>query len=88
MKEDEGGLLELRGATASVLRASVVQYGYFRSGGYAPDSAGLAALGSFLFPTLGRFLLPLVALVVLLLTGEINGSAAVLGGLSPVPRRL
>ena len=64
--------------------ASVVQYGYFRDGGYTPDSAGLAAAGSFLFPMIGRFLLPLVALVVLLLTGEVNGSVALAGALSLV----
>jgi hypothetical protein len=57
-------------------------YGYFRGGGYAPDAAGLAALGSFLFPTLGRFLLPFIALVLLLVTGEINGSILLVGGIS------
>jgi uncharacterized membrane protein YbhN (UPF0104 family) len=62
--------------------ASVVQYGYFRGGGYASDVAGLAALGSFLFPTIGRFLLPLVALVVLLVTGEVSGTVWLAGGLS------
>ena len=62
--------------------ASVVQYGYFRGGGYAPDAAGLAALGSFLFPTIGRFLLPLVALVLLLVTGEVSGPTLLAGGLS------
>ena len=62
--------------------ASVVQYGYFRGGGYSADAAGLAAFGSFLFPTIGRFLLPLVALVVLLLTGEVNGSILLAGALS------
>ena len=64
--------------------ASIVQYGYFRGGGHAPDAAGLAALGSFLFPTIGRFLLPLVALVLLLVTGEINGSILLAGALSLV----
>ena len=62
--------------------ASVVQYGYFRGGGYAPDAAGLAALGSFLFPTIGRLLLPLVALVLLLVTGEVSGPTLLAGGLS------
>ena len=65
--------------------ASVVQYGYFRGGGYASDAAGLAALGSFLFPMIGRLLLPLVALAVLL-TGEVNGSIVLAGGLSLVIR--
>ncbi len=64
--------------------ASVVQYGYFRGGGSEPDAAGLAALGSFLFPTIGRFVLPLVALVLLLLTGELNGSIVLAGVLSLV----
>ena len=62
--------------------ASVVQYGYFRGGGHAPDAAGLAALGSFIFPTIGRFLLPLVALVLLLVTGEVSGTILLAGALS------
>ena len=62
--------------------ASVVQYGYFRGGGYTPDAAGLAALGSFIFPTIGRFVLPVVAVVVLLLTGEVSGTVVVAGVLS------
>ena len=64
--------------------ASVVQYGYFLGGGYAPDAARVAALGSFLFPTVGRFLLPLVALAVLLVTDEVDPSVAVAGALSLV----
>jgi uncharacterized membrane protein YbhN (UPF0104 family) len=63
---------------------SVVQYGYFRGGGYAADTAGLAALGSFLFPTIGRFLLPVVALLLLLITGHVNGSILLAGGISLV----
>ena len=62
--------------------ASVVQYGYFRGGGYSPELSGLAALGSFLFPTIGRFLLPVVALLVLLVTDEVSGSVALAGALS------
>ena len=61
---------------------SIVQYGYFRGGGYAPDAARLAALGSFLFPTLGRFLLPVAALALLVLTGEVNGTILLAGALS------
>ena len=61
---------------------SLVQYGYFRGGGYTPDDAALAALGSFLFPTIGRLLLPLNALVVLLATGEVNGTILLAGGIS------
>src|SRR5262245_64983200 len=62
--------------------ASVVQFGYFRGGGYASDAAGLAALGSFLFPTIGRFLLPLVALVLSIVAGEVSGTIWLAGGLS------
>ncbi len=62
--------------------ASVVQYVYFRGGGYESDAAGLAALGSFFFPMLGRFLLPLVALVLLLVTGEVNDSILLVAVLS------
>jgi hypothetical protein len=62
--------------------ASIVQYGYFRGGGYDPRAAGLAALGSFLFPTIGRFLLPVVALLVLLMTGEVSGSIFLAAGIS------
>ena len=61
---------------------SVVQYGYFLGGGYAPNAAGLAALGSFVFPTIGRFLLPVVALVLLLITGEVNGTILLAGAVS------
>jgi uncharacterized membrane protein YbhN (UPF0104 family) len=64
--------------------ASIVQYGYFRGGGYRSDAAGLAALGSFIFPTIGRFLLPLVALVLLLVTGEITGSILLAAALALV----
>ena len=64
--------------------ASVVQYGYFRAEGFATEAAGLAAFGSFLFPTIGRFVLPLVAVVLLLITSEVNGSVAVAGALSLV----
>jgi hypothetical protein len=75
-------LLELPGQLLPPPSASVVQYGYFRGGGYLPDAAGLAALGSFIFPTIGRFLLPLVALVLLLVTGEVSGTILLAGALS------
>ena len=64
--------------------ASVVQYGYFRGASYGPNAAGLAAFGSFVFPTIGRFLLPLVALALLLVTGEVNDTVAFAGVLSLV----
>ena len=63
---------------------SVVQYGYFRGGGYTPEAAGLAALGSFVFPTAGRLLLPVVALVLLLIAGEVNRAIVLAGAISLV----
>jgi uncharacterized membrane protein YbhN (UPF0104 family) len=74
----------LAGQVLPLPAPSVVQYGYFRGAGYAPDAAGLAALGSFLFPTIGRFLLPVVAIVLLLITGEVNGSILLAGEISLV----
>ena len=62
--------------------ASLVRYAYFRRDGYPADTAGLAAAGTFLFPTLGRFLLPVVAVFVLLVTGEVDGTVAIAGGLA------
>ena len=62
--------------------ASLVQYAYFRRDGYPADTAGLAAAGTFLFPTLGRFLLPVVAVLVLLVTGEVDGTVAIAGGVA------
>ena len=63
---------------------NVVQYAYFRGGGYEPDAARLAALGSFLFPTIGRLLLPIVALALLIVTGEVNGTILLAGGIALV----
>ena len=62
--------------------ASVVQYRYFRGEGYEGDAAQIAAFGSFVFPTLGRFLLPLVALVVVVATGDADGTILLAGALS------
>ena len=62
--------------------SSVIQYSYFRGGGYEQVAARLAALGSFVFPTIGRFLLPLLALVLLLATDEVTGAILIIGGCS------
>ncbi len=62
--------------------ASLVQYAYFRRDGYPADTAGVAAAGTFLFPTLGRFLLPVLAVLVLLVTGQVDGTVAVAGGVA------
>ena len=47
------------------------------------SDAEIAAFGSFVFPTLGRFPLPLVALFVLLVTGDAHGTILLAGALSP-----
>jgi uncharacterized membrane protein YbhN (UPF0104 family) len=57
----------------------MVKYAYFRGAGYEPGTAGLAALGSYIFPTIGRLLLPLAAFVLLLATGEIDSETLLLG---------
>jgi uncharacterized membrane protein YbhN (UPF0104 family) len=62
--------------------AEMVRFAYFRGAGYEPGAAGLGAFGSFFFPTVGRLLLPLVAFVLLLVTGEIDGDTLVLGALA------
>ncbi|MDZ5620112.1 lysylphosphatidylglycerol synthase domain-containing protein [Nocardioides sp. HM23] len=63
---------------------SLIQYGYFRGGGFDADAAGLAAFGTFLFPTVGRFLLPVVAVFVVLIAGELTGTVVLAGALSLV----
>jgi hypothetical protein len=62
--------------------ASVIQFGYFRGAGYEADASGLAAVGSFVFPAIGRFVLPIVALVLLIATGEVTGTVWLAGGLA------
>jgi uncharacterized membrane protein YbhN (UPF0104 family) len=62
--------------------ASIVQFGYFRGGGYDAEVSGLAAFGSFVFPTVGRFVLPLVALIVLLVGGQVTGTIWLAAALS------
>jgi uncharacterized membrane protein YbhN (UPF0104 family) len=62
--------------------ASLVQFGYFRGGGYDSEAAGLAAFGSFLFPMIGRFALPLAALAVVLLAGDVTGTIWLAAALS------
>jgi uncharacterized membrane protein YbhN (UPF0104 family) len=62
--------------------AEVVRYAYFRGAGYDAGTSGLAALGSFLFPTAGRLALPPIALGLLLATGTIDGETILIGAIS------
>ncbi len=62
--------------------ASLVQYRCFRAEGYTTDSSRLAAIGSFLFPMMGRFLLPPVALMVLVVSGEVDGRIIIAAALA------
>jgi hypothetical protein len=50
--------------------SSIVQYAYFRSDGFDRRSSLVGASGSFIFPTAGRFVMPVVAFVFLVITGN------------------
>jgi putative heme transporter len=55
--------------------SSIVQYAYFRSDGFERQASLVGAVGSFIFPTAGRLALPLVAFVVLVVTGNFKPEA-------------
>lgn len=59
--------------------AEVVKYAYFRGAGYDPNASGLASFGSFIFPTAGRLVLPVIAFVVLVARGEVDGETVLIG---------
>ena len=62
--------------------ASLIQYGYFRGGGYE-GSRRDRSVRILRLPDLGRFLLPLIALLVLLLlTGDADRTILLAGVLS------
>jgi uncharacterized membrane protein YbhN (UPF0104 family) len=55
--------------------SSVVQYAYFRSGGFDRRPSLIGAVGSFIFPTAGRLVLPVVAFALLVITGNFRPEA-------------
>ena len=55
--------------------SSIVQYAYFRSGGFERRSSLIGAVGSFIFPTAGRMLMPVVAFAFLVVTGNFKPEA-------------
>ena len=55
--------------------SSVVQYAYFRSDRFERRPSLIGAVGSFIFPTAGRMVMPLVAVALLVLTGNFNPEA-------------
>jgi uncharacterized membrane protein YbhN (UPF0104 family) len=55
--------------------SSIVQYAYFRSDGFDRRSSLVGAVGSFIFPTAGRLVMPLVAFAVLVITGNLRPEA-------------
>jgi uncharacterized membrane protein YbhN (UPF0104 family) len=57
---------------------SVIQFAYFRSEGFDAGSSMTGAVGSFVFPQAGRIVLPIVAFVGLLATGQADGTALVI----------
>ena len=78
----EGSLLEPGGATAAAAEREPHPVRLLPRRRLRADAAEIAAFGSFVFPTLGRFLLPLIALVVLLVTGDADGTILLAGALS------
>lgn len=61
---------------------SVVQYAYFRSEGFDADEALTGAAGTFVFPQAGRLLLPVVAFIALVVTGQVDDTAMIIVGIS------
>jgi uncharacterized membrane protein YbhN (UPF0104 family) len=59
---------------------SVVLYAYFRNDGIDKPTSLIGAVGSFIFPTAGRLALPLVAIVPLVIAGDITNEALVIVG--------
>ena len=55
--------------------SAIVQYAYFRSDGFERRTALIGAVGSFIFPSAGRMVMPLVAFAFLVLTGNFNPTA-------------
>ncbi|MDH3752725.1 MAG: lysylphosphatidylglycerol synthase domain-containing protein [Acidimicrobiia bacterium] len=63
---------------------SVIQYSYFRADGFDGRDSMTGAVGSFVFPQAGRIVLPIVAFVVLLITGGVDTEAVVITVISVV----
>jgi uncharacterized membrane protein YbhN (UPF0104 family) len=55
--------------------SSIVQYAYFRSDGFERRSSLIGAIGSFIFPTAGRLVMPVVAFALLVITGNFKPEA-------------
>jgi uncharacterized membrane protein YbhN (UPF0104 family) len=55
--------------------SSVVQYAYFRSDGFDRRPSLIGAVGSFIFPTAGRLVMPVVAFAILVITGNLRPEA-------------
>jgi uncharacterized membrane protein YbhN (UPF0104 family) len=62
--------------------SSIIQYAYFRAEKFDSKSSMTAAVGTFVFPQAGRIVLPIAALVVLLLTGQVDDEALIITAIS------
>jgi uncharacterized membrane protein YbhN (UPF0104 family) len=62
--------------------SSIVQYAYFRSDGFERQPALIGAVGSFIFPTAGRIVMPLVAVILLIATGNFRPEALIVAAIS------
>ncbi len=62
--------------------SSIIQYAYFRSEGFDGKASSTGAVGSFVFPQGARIVLPIVAFVVLLITGNADDEALIITAIS------
>lgn len=61
---------------------SLVQYAYFRSDGFDQQTSLTGAIGTFIFPSGGRLVLPLAAVLLVLIAGVATTAALIMGLIS------
>lgn len=62
--------------------STFVQYAYFRSQGFAQQIALTGAIGTFIFPTAGRMVLPITGFILLVASGEASVEALIFAGIA------
>jgi len=61
---------------------SIVQYAYFRSDDFDQRTSLTGAIGTFIFPTGGRLVLPLAAVLLVVIAGQATSAALIMGLIS------